>query len=70
MVRKAFGGNNLLKIITIPDIEGVVVGRTPGYSYHQIRLSPELESISGTRIRNAKAKKYKEDEVRALGSLE
>jgi adenylylsulfate kinase len=54
MVRKAFGGNNLLKIITIPDIEGVVYGRKVGYGVHEIRLDPGIEAISATNIRNKK----------------
>lgn len=40
-----------LIIIPIPDIEEVVYGRGVGWGIREIRLSPELEAISGTKIR-------------------
>lgn len=40
-----------IKIIKIPDIECIVYGRGVGYEIKQVRLSPELEAISGTKIR-------------------
>ena len=41
-----------VKIITIPDIDCVVYGREVGYKIKEVKLSFELESISGTKIRN------------------
>jgi nicotinamide mononucleotide adenylyltransferase len=43
-----------IKIIVIPDIDDVVCGRTPGYGFIQVHLTPELEAISGTAIRAGK----------------
>lgn len=40
-----------IKIITIPDIEEVIYGRDVGWGMREIRLSPDLESISATKIR-------------------
>lgn len=41
--------NEMLKIITIPDIEGVAVGRDVGYFY--VDLPEDIKKISGTKIR-------------------
>lgn len=38
-------------VIKIPDIEEVVYGRDVGYGIRELRLDPETESISGTKIR-------------------
>lgn len=40
-----------INLIFIPDIEEVVYGRDVGYNIRQIRLDPELEAISGSKIR-------------------
>ena len=40
-----------IKIIKIPDIENAVYGRKPGWGIKEIKLSKELEDISGTEIR-------------------
>lgn len=42
----------LIKIVIIPDFDEIWVGRDVGYKV--VRLSKELESISGTDIRNKK----------------
>ena len=41
-----------IMIIPLPDISEVVYGRKVGWGIRQIELSAEIESISGTRIRN------------------
>jgi len=42
---------NKVKIIAIPDIEDVCYGRGVGWGIRKIKLSKELERISGTKIR-------------------
>ena len=42
-----------VKIIKIDDIEEVVYGRKVGYGIREVRLSKDLENISGTKIRKA-----------------
>lgn len=51
MIRKAFPDPDKVKIITIPDIAELVYGRDVGYHIRKLRLDPETESISGTKIR-------------------
>ena len=46
-----------VKIIKIPDIEAVCFGRKVGYDIREIKLSKDLESISGTAIRKAQKEK-------------
>ena len=53
MIHKAmeeWGGK--YRTIVIPDIESVCYGREVGYEIKGIRLDPEVEAISGTKIRN------------------
>lgn len=45
-----------VKIIKIPDIENVVYGRLPGWGIREVRLSKNLEDISGTKMRNKNEK--------------
>lgn len=40
------------EIIVMPDIEELVIGRKVGYKIREIKLDKEIESISGTKIRN------------------
>ncbi len=42
----------LVKIIVIPDIDEICYGREVGYGIRKIDLHPEIEEISGTKIRN------------------
>lgn len=42
-----------VQIVEIPDISGVAHGRDVGWTVEHIELSPELEAISGTKIREA-----------------
>jgi adenylylsulfate kinase len=42
-----------IQIIKIPDISSVCYGRDVGYKIEQISLTPELEAISGTKIRES-----------------
>ena len=52
MIREALKKHiGKFRIITIPDIEEVVYGRTPGWSIREIRLDTKAEAISGTEIR-------------------
>jgi len=47
MIKRAFG--NRVKVITIPDIKKVCIGRDVGYEV--IKLDYDIEKISGTKIR-------------------
>ena len=54
MIKKAFKGerkNGRIRIITIPDIDEICYGRNVGYEIKEVKLGKELESISGTKIR-------------------
>ena len=42
-----------VEVMSIPDIDEVIYGRDVGYKVIQERLSPELEAISGTKIRDS-----------------
>ena len=44
--------DGMLKIMVIPDIEGVYYGRDVGYKIEKIELGAEIESISATDVRN------------------
>jgi len=46
-----------VKIMKIPDIEEVCFGRKVGWGIREIRLSKDLENISGTKIRKAQKEK-------------
>jgi hypothetical protein len=48
MIKSAFPE---AKVIVIPDISEVCIGRQVGYGVREIRLDTETESISGTEIR-------------------
>lgn len=41
----------MMKIIVIPDIEGVYYGRDVGYKVEQLTVPPEIAAISATKIR-------------------
>ena len=43
--------NNQVKVIVIPDIEGVYYGRDVGYKVEQIQAPAEIQAISATKIR-------------------
>jgi len=51
MIRKVYPDEDTVKIIVIPDISEVCYGRKVGYGIREIRLGEELETISGTKIR-------------------
>jgi len=51
-IRAYFPNEERVKIITLPDIEEIVYGRKVGYGIREVHLSPELEAISATQIRN------------------
>lgn len=38
-------------ILYVPDIIEIVYGRTPGWDIKEVRLSKEVENISGTKMR-------------------
>jgi len=44
--------DGMLKIIVIPDIEGVYYGRDVGYKIEQLTVPEEVASISATKIRS------------------
>ena len=43
--------DGMLKIMVIPDIEGVYYGRDVGYKIEQLIVPEEVSSISATKIR-------------------
>ena len=49
MIEKVYEGNELVKVIIIPDIEMVCVGRGVGYALMQ--APEEIQKISGTGVR-------------------
>ena len=49
---KIYEGNDLVKIIIIPDIQSVNYGRGVGYEVRQIEVKKEISGISATSIRN------------------
>lgn len=48
-----------VKIIIIPDIEGVYYGRSVGYKVEELIPPPEIAEISGTKIREELKKQKK-----------
>jgi len=51
-LRKMFPNKEVVKIITIPDIEEVCYGRGVGWGMREIKLDDKTQSISGTKIRD------------------
>ena len=51
MFAEAFG--EAVEVISIPPVEEVCYGRNVGYRIRRIHLSPELEAINATSIREA-----------------
>ena len=43
--------DGMLKIMVIPDIEGVYYGRDVGYKVEQLSVPEEVAAISATKIR-------------------
>lgn len=41
----------MMRIIIIPDIEGVYYGREVGYKIEQLSVPPEIAAISATKLR-------------------
>ena len=50
VIKVIFANNPLVKVIIIPDIEMVAVGRTVGYSI--VEVPEDIKIISATKIRN------------------
>lgn len=48
---KIYEGNNLVKVIIIPDIQSVNYGRGVGYEVKEIQVDSSIASISATGIR-------------------
>jgi len=48
--------SEMMKMIVIPDIEGIYYGRDVGYNVEQLEVPPEVASISATAIREEKRK--------------
>jgi len=46
-----------VKIIKIPNIKAVCYGRKVGYEIKEIKLSPDLEKISATKVREKNKQK-------------
>lgn len=43
--------DGMMKVMVIPDIEGVYYGRDVGYKVEQLSVPPEIAEISATKIR-------------------
>ena len=43
--------SEILKVIIIPDIEGVYYGRDVGYKVEKIEVPDEIKQISATKLR-------------------
>jgi len=52
MIKKVYKTDNV-KVISIPDIEGVAIGRDVGYYF--VEVPEEIKMISGTKIRAGKS---------------
>lgn len=51
MIYESVGGMPQITTIQLPNITRVFYGRTPGWQFEELRLSLELEAISGTKLR-------------------
>lgn len=51
--KETFGwiSEGMMKVIIIPDIEGVYYGRDVGYKVEQLSVPPQIAEISATKIR-------------------
>ena len=49
---KIYEGNDLVKVIIIPDIVSVNYGRGVGYEVKEIQVNKDISNISATYIRN------------------
>jgi len=49
MIKKKFGSK--VRVIKIPDIEEICFGRKVGWGIREIKVDPEIEEISATKIR-------------------
>ena len=52
-IREVYPDEKTVQLISIPDIEEVCYGRGVGYGIREIRLGYDVESISGTKIRES-----------------
>ena len=52
MIKRVYGSK--IRIITIPDIESINIGRNVGYEIIRVDAPKEIEIISGEKIRNGK----------------
>jgi hypothetical protein len=43
--------SDMLKVMVLPDIEGVYYGRDVGYKVEQLQAPKEIQEISATKIR-------------------
>jgi hypothetical protein len=48
---RSWMNDGMLKLMVIPDIEGVYYGRDVGYKIEQLTVPEEVASISATKIR-------------------
>ena len=53
MIRAVYPVDEIVKIIVIPDIEGVAIGRDVGYYF--VEVPEDIKIISGTNIRAGKS---------------
>lgn len=52
LLESIYEGNELVKVIIIPDIDSVNYGRGVGYDINEIHLPVKTEAISATYIKN------------------
>lgn len=53
-IKRIYGDNPNVEIITIPDIAEVCYGRDVGWGIRRVRLDKQTEEISATKVRGAK----------------
>lgn len=59
MIREVFQDQDRVKIMPIPDLEEICIGRKVGYNIREIKLSEDIEAISGTKTREKLRKEGK-----------
>jgi len=67
MLRKLYGDK--VKVIVIPDIESINIGRKVGYGINRIDPPEDITKISGTRIREGKDDNIPEEIAEYIATL-
>jgi len=53
MIKQVYPSDEIVQVISIPDIEGVAIGRDVGYYF--VEVPEDIKTISGTKIRAGKS---------------